>query len=221
VRGTGWLTVNDGQSLLNAAIARAGHRLSAQLSSTPTRCVRGWSRMRSPTCRARCWASTRLSARPLHPAQGARLHRLPRSTPRPAGWLRALSSVLLEAGGQDSRSLRLDLGRGLAPRDCRSDRRARQAARARLTAIFASRDPSVSVWPTRTIRRRRILGQICGQAPQGFRSGPLPAKAEAPVAKLSPRPVTAHDVSQARDQLPIGLDVGALDGAGRSGGSRM
>ncbi len=77
VRTAGWLTVNDGQSLLNAAISRTWHRLSAQLPLR--RCAgAGAGRRGDPGAAGRDAGHLRgLSAGPLYPAQGARLHRFP------------------------------------------------------------------------------------------------------------------------------------------------
>jgi DNA-binding transcriptional LysR family regulator len=62
VRTSGSLTVNDGQSLLNAAIGGLGIAY-CRASSMPKPCVRGCWRMRSPIFRSRFWASMRSTRR--------------------------------------------------------------------------------------------------------------------------------------------------------------
>jgi DNA-binding transcriptional LysR family regulator len=100
-------------------------------SSLPMPCGQGWSKRRSPACRSRRWASMPSIRRALHPAQGARLHRLPRLG-RPLGRPFLLVTVRREEpprpagsrpGPRGSGSRRRGRGSPRPPRGCGRGRR--------------------------------------------------------------------------------------------------
>jgi DNA-binding transcriptional LysR family regulator len=69
VRTAGWLTVNDGQSLLNAAIAGLGIAYLPSFLYADAM-TKGLVEEAIPTCRRHAGHLRGLSAGPLHPAQG-------------------------------------------------------------------------------------------------------------------------------------------------------